>query len=234
MGETTPNRTSDAATHYTQKPGVGHHKKIFLKLTHEGDLPPGAQSLCHQFVDYKEERFADPSRLQARGTPTPGHRASRQLTWASLNVRSIYGREKALSELMIQQQISVLALQETFERVNDPPEGLPKSTFSKPADNGRRVVMIMVHPALERSAQRAAELGGGNPNILWVALDFEDAAYFVASVYLPDNSKNKEADEVVRQLFDDIAAVPDGAHVIVMGDWNFDPFKVKGKNNAYL
>ena len=83
MGETTPNSTSDAATHYTQKPGVGHHKKIFLKLTHEGDLPPGAQSLCHQFVDYKEERFADPSRLQARGTPTPGHRASRQLTWAS-------------------------------------------------------------------------------------------------------------------------------------------------------
>ena len=74
-------------------------------------------------------------------------------------MRSIYGREKALSELMIQQQISVLALQETFERVNDPPEGLPKSTFSKPADNGRRGVMIMVHPALEKSAQRAAELG---------------------------------------------------------------------------
>ena len=160
MGKTTPNLTSSAATHYTQKPGVGHHKKIFLKLTHEGDLPPVVQSLCHQFVDYKEERFADPARLQARGTLTPGHRASRQLTWASLNVRSIYGREKALSELMIQQQISALALQETFERVNDPPEGLPKSTFSKPADNGRRGVMIMVHPALERSTQRAAELGG--------------------------------------------------------------------------
>ena len=64
---------------------------------------------------------------------------------------------------MVQQQISVLALQETFERVNDPPEGLPKSTFSKPADNGRRGVMIMVHPALEKSAQRAAELGGGEP-----------------------------------------------------------------------
>ena len=63
-------------------------------------------------------------------------------------------------------------------------------------------------------------------------MDFEDAAYFVASVYLPDNSKNKEADEVVRQLFDDIAAVPDGAHVIVMGDWNFDPFKVKGTNKC--
>ena len=147
-------------------------------------------------------------------------------------MRSIYGREKALSELMIQQQISVLALQETFERVNDPPEGLPKSTFSKPADNGRRGVMIMVHPALERSAQCAAELGGGNPNILWVTLDFEDAAYFVASVYLPDNSKNKEADEVVRQLFDDIEAVPVGAHVIILGDWNYDPFKVKGKNKG--
>ena len=92
--------------------------------------------------------------------------------------------------------------------------------------------MIIVHPDMERAAQCAIELGGGNPNILWVVLEAEDATYFVASVYLPDNSKNKEADEVVRQLFEDIAAVPVGAHVIIMGDWNFDPYTVKGKNKG--
>jgi len=222
--------TPRAVTHYTQHPGVGHHKKAFLNLTHEGSLPPGAQSLCHRFADYKEERFAAPPRNQARESPDPDQRAFRQLTWASLNVRSIYGREQTLSALMSRHQISVLALQETFERTNDPPEGLPKSTFSKAADNGRRGIMVIVHPALERSAQCATELGGGNPNILWVALDFDDAVYFVASVYLPDNTKHKEADEVVRQLFLDIADIPDGAHVIIMGDWNFDPFRAKGKN----
>ena len=76
-------------------------------------------------------------------------------------MRSIYGREKALSDLLIQNQISVLALQETFERANEPPQGLPKSTFSRPADNGRRGVMIIVHPDMERAAQCAIELGGG-------------------------------------------------------------------------
>ena len=162
-GDTSPDVTPRAVTHYTQQPGVGHHKKAFLKLTHEGTLPQGAQSLCHYFADYKEERFAAPTRKQARESPDPEQRAIRQLTWASLNVRSIYGREKALSALMSRHQISVLALQETFERANDPPEGLPKSTFSKAADNGRRGIMVIVHPALERSAQCATELGGGDP-----------------------------------------------------------------------
>ena len=127
-------------------------------------------------------------------------------------------------------QISVLALQETFERSNDPPVGLPKAVFSKPSDNGRRGVMMIINPALQNSARFASKLGGINPNILWISLDLEGPAYFVASVYLPDNSKNREADEVVRQLFADIEAVPSEAHIIIMGDWNYDPFSVKGKN----
>jgi exonuclease III len=127
-------------------------------------------------------------------------------------------------------QISVLALQETFERANDPPVGLPKAVFSKPSDNGRRGVMMIINPALQHSARLASKLGGINPNILWISLNLEGPAYFVASVYLPDNSKNREADEVVRQLFADIEAVPCDAHIIIMGDWNYDPFSVKGKN----
>ena len=146
--------------------------------------------------------------------------------------RSTYGREKTLIELMNQHQISVLALQETFQRANDPPVGLPVSPFSKPADNGRRGVMLVVHPALASAALSASGLGGGggNPNILWITLDIGDATYFVASVYLPDNTKNKEADEVAEQLFNDIGDIPGEALIIIMGDWNYDPFKAKGKN----
>ena len=203
---------------------------MFLSLTREGGLSHEAQVLCHQFVDYREERFATPARSGGYGPPALGRGAPRLLTWASLNVRSIYGREKTLAELMTQYQISVLALQETFQRANDPPKGLPVSTFSKPADNGRRGVMIVVHPTLESAAQNALGLGGGNPNILWITLTIGDAAYFVASVYLPDNSKDKEADEVAEQLINDIGDIPGEAFIIIMGDWNYDPFKAKGKN----
>ena len=203
---------------------------MFLSLTREGGLSHEAQVLCHQFVDYREERFATPARSGGYGPPALGRGAPRLLTWASLNVRSIYGREKTLAELMTQYQISVLALQETFQRANDPPKGLPVSTFSKPADNGRRGVMIVVNPTLESAAQNALGLGGGNPNILWITLTIGDAAYFVASVYLPDNSKDKEADEVAEQLINDIGDIPGEAFIIIMGDWNYDPFKAKGKN----
>ena len=121
---------------------IGHHKKMFLTFSQDERLPPVAQALCQQFVDFKETRFATPSLATPWGNHNPEEwthqRSKLYLTWASLNVRSIYGREKTLTELMQQNQISVLALQETFERVNDPPEGLPRSTYSKPGDNARR------------------------------------------------------------------------------------------------
>ena len=91
-------------------------------------------------------------------------------------------------------RISVLALQETFERANDPPLGLFKSVYSKPSDDGRRGVMLIVHPLLEKAAQWEPGLGGSNPNILWIKLDVGGLDYFVASIYMPDNSRNKEAD----------------------------------------
>ena len=93
-------------------------------------------------------RDSQPPPGAGAGDPALGRNTPRLLTWASLNVRSIYGREKTLTELMSQHQISVLALQETFQRANDPPEGLTVSTFSKPADNSRRGVMLVVHLAL--------------------------------------------------------------------------------------
>ena len=89
--------------------------------------------------------------------------------------------------------------------------------------------MIMVH--LPWRVQHKARRSWGREIQISCGSHWTSATpYFVASVHLPDNTKNKEADEVVRQLFLDIAAIPDGAHVIIMGDWNFDPFRVKGKN----
>jgi hypothetical protein len=60
----------------------------------------------------------------------------------------------------------------------------------------------------------------------------EEGTYFVASVYLPDNRKHKEADEVVNQLFEDMESIAAEALIIIMGDWNFDPFIDKGSNKA--
>ncbi len=100
---------------------------MFLTFSHDEGLPPVAQDLCQQFVDFKEMRFATHSLATAWGDHNPEEWAHQRLylTWASLNVRSIYGREKTLTELMKQNQISVLALQETFERANDP-SGTPQ------------------------------------------------------------------------------------------------------------
>jgi hypothetical protein len=106
---------------------------MFLNLTHQAGLAQEAQSLCRQFTDYKEERLAAPAMNHHRGPPDPENRGPlNRLTWASLNIRSIYGREKTLVELMRSNQISALALQETFERANDPPVGLPKALYKGP------------------------------------------------------------------------------------------------------
>ena len=125
-----------------------------------------------------------------------------------------------------------MALHETFERANDPPIGLLESTYSKPGANGRRGIMIIAHPSIAGNTQLATDLGGDNPNILWVRLEIDTTIYFIASVYLPDNRREKEADEVVRQLLQDISPMEPGAQIIIMGDWNYDPFIDKGSNKA--
>ena len=147
------------------------------------------------------------------GTRANSQKPPFHLTWAFLNVRSIYGREKTLTDLMCKNRISVLALQETFERPNDPPSGLFASVYSKPSDDGRRGVMLIVHPLLEKAAQWEPGLGGTNPNILWIKVEMGGLDYFVASVYMPDNSKYKEADEVARQLFANLDIIPEGGRL---------------------
>ena len=151
------------------------------------------EAMCLEFADLQETRFASRALRPPQSSsdrPLRGVWPTKYITWASLNVRSIYGREKVLSELMIHHKISFLALQETFVRPNDPPEGLFASTYSTPGDNGRRGVMIVVHPALERAAQLAPGLGGDSPNILWVKVTIDNAPYLVASVYVPDKSNS--------------------------------------------
>ena len=111
----------------------------------EENAPLSVQTLCHNFAEFKEKRFANPlkdGRRRSEEIPWP----HKHLTWASLNVRSIYGREEVLMNLMRDQQISIMALQDTFERANDPPIGLLESTYSKPGANGRRGIMIIAHP----------------------------------------------------------------------------------------
>ena len=202
-----------------------------VKLQDSG-LSEVALALGYNFVTYDENLFATPGPALGVGTRANPQKPPFHLTWASLNVRSIYGREKTLTDVMCKHRISVLALQETFERSNDPPSGLFASVYSKPSDDGRRGVMLIVHPLLEKAAQWEPGLGGTNPNILWIKVEMGGLDYFVASVYMPDNSKYKEADEVARQLFADLDIIPGRALTVIMGDWNFDPFEDKGRNKS--
>jgi hypothetical protein len=102
---------------------------MFQTLYLDAGLPHGTEDLCQKFANFYEDRFAAPTRSPRRNGPNGGksYGAHHRLTWASFNVRSIYGRGETITELMVQHQISALALQETFERANDPPEGLPRS-----------------------------------------------------------------------------------------------------------
>ena len=118
--------------------------------------------VSRDFATFPETRFAAQGPGEGRRIQAATQRPPLHLTWASLNVRSIYGREKTLKELRCLTRISILALQETFERANDPPVGLFESVYSKPSDDGRRGVMLIVHPLLEKAAQSESGLGDSN------------------------------------------------------------------------
>jgi hypothetical protein len=130
-----------------------------------------ALALSYDFVNFEETRFATPVPALGRGAQGDAQKPPHHLSWASLNVRSVYGREKTLTDLMCKNRISVLALQETFVRPNDPPSGLFTSVYSKPSDNGKRGVMLLVHPLLEKATQWEPGKGGSNPNILWIRVE---------------------------------------------------------------
>ena len=60
---------------------------------------------------------------------------------------------------------------------------------------------------------------------------------YTAGVYWPDNSRGggaKEADAAARQLLEDIDFIPHLAHIIILGDLNFDPFENRGSNGAAM
>ena len=90
--------------------------------------------------------------------------------------------------------------------------------------------MLVVHPALEMATQLAPGLGLLNPNVIWLQADLGGVIYYVASVYFPDIRKDKEADLTAKRILEDIEAIPKEAPIIIMGDWNYDPFEDKGQN----
>ena len=77
-------------------------------------------SAFSSLINFEEEKFAF-ARVGHRRPSPRAPLASPFLSWASLNVRSIYGREETITDLMINLKIGVLALQETFVRANAPP-----------------------------------------------------------------------------------------------------------------
>jgi hypothetical protein len=102
--------------------GLGAHLKDFLKMIPALGLPTLLEELCREFADLKETRFARQP-LMTMFRPPRGNWASKYITWASLNVRSIYGREKTLCELMIHHKISFLAFTGDIREAKRPARG---------------------------------------------------------------------------------------------------------------
>ena len=121
---------------------------------------------------------------------------------------------------MIEERIDFLVITEDFLRPGDPPQGLFRSTYDSPGSSGkreaRRGILFSIHPDRGEGTERASHLGGGNPNILWIVTSHGNSDTFAAGVYWPDNRKLKEADEVRRQLQDDIDKIPLDAHIIIL------------------
>ena len=67
--------------------------------------------------------------------------------------------------------------------------------------------MLVVHPQLADITQERPDLGGGNPNILWVTISLQGETYFILSFYFPDNRKGKEADVTARQICTDLETI---------------------------
>ena len=121
---------------------------------------------------------------------------------------------------MRRENLNFLVITEAFTRPADPPKGLFESTYSMPGVNGRRGVLLSVDPDTAVITELASNLGGGNPNILWVVTDDGGLLTYTAGVYWPDNTRGKEADAAARQLLEDIDIIPQSAHIIILGDLN--------------
>ncbi|MFN9898271.1 MAG: hypothetical protein ACK55Z_05630, partial [bacterium] len=113
-----PKKTLSPTSARGRAPNPGAHIKLFLTTSQETGISETTQRLCEEFANIEENRYATPP---SDVRPADRAMSGRRLTWASLNVRSIYGRERILMNFMRDNQINVLALQETFERHNDPP-----------------------------------------------------------------------------------------------------------------
>ena len=143
-----------------------------------------------------------------------------------------------LRSLMIEEKIAFLVITEPFLRPGDPPQGLFQSTYDRPSLGGikaaRRGILISVHPDFAGVTKSAPHLGGGNPNILWIVTTQDGIETFAAGIYWPDNRKKKEADAAARHLLEDIDSIPLGTHIIILGDFNADPFTGRGPNKWAL
>lgn len=198
----------------------------------------GAASRVLDLINKPELMFGGDGRV-GKQTNHPSYAARERGTkqrriWATYNARSVYGREDTLRNLMLSQDIDFLVITEAFTRPADPPLGLFESTYSVPAENGRRGILLSIAPEAAEITRLARNLGGGNPNIAWVVTEDAGALTFTAGIYWPDNNRGKQADNAAQQLLEDVDNIPSTAHIVILGDFNYDPFERRGSNKAAM
>ena len=135
----------------------------------EGGYPTALCDVMSDLANFTEVKFSTPVSITgARGIRGSAGPLSGLVNWESMNVNSIYGREKQICKAMFRYKIAFLAVQEPMLRPGRLPQGLFKTVFAKFGADGRRGLMWIVHPDFAHCAHLIAQLGDlfSHPNYL--------------------------------------------------------------------
>lgn len=168
----------------------------------------------------------------------------KQLTLASVNIASIYGRTNDLLSWMRREKITLCGLQEPNLSLNALPKEFNSCAFMKQHTTpGQRGLVWIFHPCWkDKLTETIPELETDQPNpsyrksryLHWLKVSLDHRELYACNIYLPcPNSfeDRRDAEQTVHCLLEHIRLLPIGANVILLGDWNADPFTKKGGNH---
>ena len=160
----------------------------------------------------------------------------------TFNIRGAHYRGTDLKKFILDNNIAFTAIQEPKLTPNNLPAGYDKKTLMLPHDPpGIRGLMWVFHPNWADKYSRPPT--PVNQNIAWIKVDLDPKknqgikSILLANVYLSPLAIDKtDVHDTVKQLIEDVAQFlkdPCNA-VVLMGDWNYDPFTKKGTNDQGL
>ena len=127
------------------------------------------------------------------------------LTFCCLNANSVYGRGRHIMSFFINNNFTILALQEPMLRFNFLPRGFPTNVtlFIPHTTSGIRGLM-WVFAESWRDSVSLTDLPC-SPYMHWIALHTKSTIIYLCNIYLPPNCEDKE--DVTRTVFTLVSTV---------------------------